>query len=226
MKFKALHLGVAALGITLVASLAGPRAGAQEKGPVIKDEAVRVLEAYAWQTLPAKFTTPMGNTIQVDKTKREANTVPFEVAREVVIVGYRSGHAQICDMREELFANFNTMMRREASKKKWTEQQMLYIQQLHRITIHFVMGKVRVEETETERKIFLEPLEAGKDKAAECNVERKKRITENIASYLKVDGSTFATAIAPPPGSAAPATTGSTPSAAQPTPTSAPAPKK
>lgn len=221
MIIKALHAGMGALlaGL-LVATMATSSIAQTEKAKELSDRTVKVLMEYAWQILPDKFKAPGGKVIEVDKKKRDENMIPVDVAREVIRVGYNSGHAQLCELWEEQTANFNTLMRRETAKKKWTDQQILYITTLHRMTIHASTGKLRIEDKEGEIKVYLEPLVPGKDKGADCNDERKKRISANILAYLQIDNSTVATATAPPPPGAAP--TGVVP--AHPTPTSAPAP--
>jgi hypothetical protein len=160
-------------------------AQAQPTGGLSDKSVVTVME-YAWQILPHKFTSPTGKVIEVDKkNKRDQAMVPIETAREVIRVAYNSAQAQVCEMWEEQAANFDALMRREAAKKKWTDQQMLYITTLHRMTIHTVAGKVRVVDKGGELKIFLEPIEPGKDN---CPGEKKKKVAEAIESYVKLDG--------------------------------------
>jgi hypothetical protein len=225
MIIRALHAGIgAALAVFMAFATATGGMAQTEKGKELSDRTVRVLMEYAWQILPDKFKAPSGKLIEVDKTKREENMVPVDVAREVIRVGYNSGHAQLCELWEEQLANFNTLMKRETHKKQWTDQQLLYITTLHRMTIHASTGKLRIEEKEGELKVFLEPLVPGKDKI-DCSDDRKKRIVSSIQAYLQIDNSTVQSATAPtaPPAmpTGAPALT-----PAGPTPTSAPAPKK
>ena len=226
MIIKALHAGIGVLAAGLLAVTFATEGLAQtEKAKELSDRTVRVLMEYAWQILPDKFKAPGGKVIEVDKKKREENMIPVDVAREVIRVGYNSGHAQLCELWEEQTANFNTLMRRETAKKKWTDQQILYITTLHRMTIHASTGKLRIEDKEGEIKVYLEPLVAGKDKGADCNDERRKRITANILAYLQIDNSTVASATAPPAPPSPPAGAAPTDVApAHPMPTSAPAP--
>jgi hypothetical protein len=161
----------------------------------LSDKSVNTLMEYAWQILPSKFTTPAGKVIEVDKSKREANIVPVENGREIIRVAYSSAQAQVCELWEEQQANFDTLMRREHERKKWTEQQMLYITTLHRMTIHAVAGKLRVEEKAGELKVLLEPIKPGEGK---CSDEQKAKVRDTILAYVKID--------APPQkGAAAPA---------------------
>jgi len=158
-------------------------AEAQTQGK-LSDKSVNTLMDYAWQILPSKFSTPEGKVIEVDKSKRDGNTVPIENGREIIRVGYSSAQAQVCELWEEQQANYDTLMRREILKKKWTDQQLLYITTLHRMTIHAVAGKLRVEEKAGELKVILEPIKPGEGK---CSDEQKTKIRETIQAYLAQD---------------------------------------
>src|SRR5690606_9090920 len=79
---------------------------------------------------PAKFTKPDGTSVEIDKKDRSKVEVPMETAREVIKVGRLTAHAQICELPEDQIANYRSLMRREEAKGKWTEQQIIYINQL------------------------------------------------------------------------------------------------
>lgn len=179
--------GVAVISAcAIVYGFAGYAAAQGQPTGGLSDKSVATLMEYAWQILPTKFTAPSGKVIEVDKkNKRDQATIPVETAREVIRVAYNSAQAQVCEMWEEQATNFETLMRRENAKKKWTDQQMLYITTLHRMTIHTVAGKIRVVEKEGELKVFLEPIEPGKDT---CPTDKKKKVAEAIESYVKIDG--------------------------------------
>lgn len=193
MKAYAVVIGVWAITCGAAAPMA---ASAQAKGE-LSDKSVATIMEYAWQILPNKFTAPNGKVIEVDKkNKRDQAMIPVETAREVIKVAYNSAQAQVCELWEEQAANFDTLMRREHAKKKWTEQQMLYINTLHRMTIHAVAGKIRVVESEGELKVFLEPIESSK---AVCPEDKKKKVAEAIAAYVKLDAPSKAGAAQAPP---------------------------
>jgi hypothetical protein len=213
MRSRLVRARVAALGVCAILSGAAAPAWAQAPGTGgLSDKSVTTLMDYAWQILPNKFTTPSGKVIEVDKKKRELATIPVETARDVIRVGYNSAQAQVCELWEEQATNFDALMRRETAKKKWNDQQLLYITTLHRMTIHAVAGKIRVVEKDGELHVFLEPIEPSK---AACPDDKKKKVAEAIDAYDKIDGG----------ASAAATTTGSTPpkGGQQPTAVSAPA---
>lgn len=175
-------LKVALAGLVAFAGLAGG-AEAQTQGK-LSDKSVNTLMDYAWQILPSKFTTPDGKVIEVDKKKREGNIVPVDNGREIIRVAYSSAQAQVCELWEEQQANYDAMMRRELLKKKWTDQQLLYITTLHRMTIHAVAGKLKVEEKAGELNVILEPIKPGEGK---CSDEQKSKLRETIQAYVKED---------------------------------------
>lgn len=163
-----------------IVGTAMPVAAQQQKE--LSEKSVQTLMNYAWTVLPAKFTTPANKTILVDKTKRDA-LVPLDVGREVIKVGYMSAQAQLCEMWEDQTVNYDAMMIRERDKKTWSDQQLLYITTLHRMTIHMAAGKLKVvEKGKDEVEVLLEPIEAAKDA---CPAERKAKIRETIHAYVK-----------------------------------------
>ena len=211
MRSRLVRARAAALGVCAILCVAGTPAWDQAQGTGgLSDKSVGTLMDYAWQILPAKFTTPTGKVIEVDKKKRELSTIPIETARDVIRVGYNSAQAQVCELWEEQTANFDALMRRENAKKKWTDQQTLYITTLHRMTIHAVAGKIRVVEKQGELQVFLEPIEPSK---TACPDDKKKKVAEAIEAYVKLDG-----------GASSGTATGSAPKGGQqPTAVSAPA---
>jgi len=188
-----------------LAASAGAEAQSQGK---LSDKSVNTLMEYAWQILPSKFTTPDGKVIEVDKSKRDGNIVPMENGRDIIRIGYSSAQAQVCELWEDQQSNYDALMRREVRKKKWTDQQLLYITTLHRMTIHAIAGKLKVEEKEGELKVILEPIKPGEVK---CSDEQKGKIREAIQANVAQDAAAAKEAAAaegkaPPPAAATPAT--------------------
>ncbi len=172
-----------AIAAALVSAVLGaPVALAQAETKELSEKSVVTLMNYAWTVLPAKFTTPERKTIEVDKTKRDA-MVPIETGRDVIKAGYMSAQAQLCDMWEDQIANYDAMIARERAKSNWTDQQLLYITTLHRMTIHMAAGKMRVvDKPNNESEIFLDPIEPTKDT---CNDDKRKKVKEVILAYVK-----------------------------------------
>jgi hypothetical protein len=193
-----------------MASVAGP-AFAQNKE--LSDKSVLTLMRYAWGMVPEKFTTPTGKTIIVDKSKASEAIVPLDIAREVIRVARLSAYAQLCELAEEQRANFQTFMRREDAKSKWTDQQMLFINQLHLFTVMTLTGKVQLVEKDGDKQVIVQ--ESRPLKTESCTDTERKKVQEQVMTFVNS---------APPPGSPAAAAIAAPPSQpakrAEPTPTS------
>lgn len=189
-------------------------ASAQE----MKEESIRVLMGYAWAITPDRFTKPNGQTVDIDRKDPKVAEVPMETARDVIRVGRLSAHAQVCDLKEEHVANFRTFMAREAIKKKWSEQQFVFMNQLHMVTVMLLTGQLKVIESEEKDGKDVQVVEESVGKKASCPPEQKAKVREAVTAYLKSGPQIELAPGNPAGGGPAP---GSAPSA---TPTSAPAP--
>ena len=174
------RLGAGLISAAAVALLSVGTAPAQERD--LSDNSVRVLMRWAWTMLPEKFTPPNGKTIVVDKSKRKEVEVPLDVARETVKVGNLSAQAQLCSLMEEQQANYETLMLRQKTSGKWSDQQMLYIQKLHQVTVMIMTGKITI--TEKEGDVIVSQKEAKTNPAQPCNDESKQRVKTQITTYI------------------------------------------
>ena len=183
----------------------------------MSENAVQTLMDYAWSLTPDRFTKPDGVLVEVDRTNRKATEVPMDAAREVIKAGRLSAHAQTCGLKEEHAANYRGFMLKEQGKNKWSEQQMLYMNQLHLVTVMLLTGKLQVIETETgkEPKVIEDGNKTDVD-AKSCTEEQKAKVKEAILTFVKTVPIPKAAAGGPAP---APAT------ASAATPASAPAKK-
>lgn len=148
----------------------------------LSEKAVASFMDYAWSLTPQQFSRPDGTTVLIDKKKREEVMVPLDVAREVIKAGRLSAHAQICDLADAQKANHRSLMRREDEKKKWSEQQLVYISQLHLTTVMLLTGKIRLVEKQGDKEVIVEE---GKAPAASCSDEQKKKVNDMIVAYVK-----------------------------------------
>ncbi len=153
---------------------------AQEKDP--SDNSVRTFMKYAWAMLPEKFTPPNGKTIVVDKKKPKDVQVPLDVAREAVKVGYYSAHAQLCSLWEEQQANYDTLMLRQRAAGKWSDQQLLYIQKLHQVTVMIMTGKVTIVEKEGD--VTVAERDAKTNASQPCTDDNRQKVKTQIANYI------------------------------------------
>ncbi|MEZ5776340.1 MAG: hypothetical protein R3D33_17015 [Hyphomicrobiaceae bacterium] len=168
----------------LVTALVVGQTPARAAGADLKPESVRILMDYAWAVLPDKFTTPTGKVIKIDKTKKDEVMIPVEVAQEVIKVAWLSARAQSCKLLEAQVANYRTMMQVEENKKQWTDQQMLYISQLHLFTVMWLTGNVKITEKDGEKEVVVEDGAAEKADEAPCTDEQKKEIEQLVVDYF------------------------------------------
>lgn len=155
----------------------------------LSEKSVRSIMEYAWAMLPQQFTQKDGKVIIVNKTKKEDVMVPLDVAREAIRVGRISAHAQVCNLAEDQALNHSSLMKREIDKKKWSDQQQLYINYLHLTTVMLLTGKIKVIETdaaepgkESGKEVVVDE---KKEPAQTCSEEQKAKVKELIAQYVK-----------------------------------------
>lgn len=191
---------------------AGPLA-AQE----LSDKSVKTFMEYAWQMVPAQFTKPDGKTVQIDKKKKDEIVVPMDLGREIIRVGRVSAHAQICDLKEDQFLNYNSLMKREIDKKKWTDQQLIYVNMLHLTTVMLLTGNIKLVEKDGDKEVLVED---SKKAPPTCSAEQRTKVKELITAYVAAGPKLN---LQPPPTSTG-ATGSTTPAAAAAAP--APAEKK
>ncbi len=187
---KGARAGLVLIGAMALVGGAADSGLAQTKD--LSEKSVLALMRYAWAMVPQKFTTPTGKVIEVDKSKASESIVPMDTAREVIRVGRMSAYAQLCELPEEQRANYQTLMKRE-EEKKWTDQQMLYINQLHLFTVMTLTGKVQLVEKDGDKQVVVQ--EGKQAKTESCTDTERKKIQQSIMAYV---GST-------PPPAASPA---------------------
>ena len=190
------------MALTLMGTAAP--AGAQE----LSEHAVRSFMEYAWSLTPQQFSKQDGSVIVIDKTKKFEVEVPIDVARDVIKAGRLSAHAQICDLRDDQVLNHRAMMRREEAKKKWTQQQLVYISQLHLTTVMLLTGRIKLVEKEGDKEVVVDD---KKEPAQTCSEEQRKKVKDLITAYVAASPTpNFAAATPPPAPPGAPVSTGST----------------
>lgn len=203
---KSLVRGVAMLALAAGLAQAAVPAGAQS----LSDESVRKLMEYAWAQTPQRFTTPLNTTIEIDKKNPDKVLVPVDVAREVIIAGRRTALAQICNLEEEQVNNYRSLMARELGRKRWSEQQIVYINVLHLTVVQIFAGEVTITVDEGGEKKVVNTDPQNKRKQT-CSDAEAAKLREQIETYIaqgpKLHEPPPAQAAATPaPPAAAPAT--------------------
>lgn len=171
------------VGAAMAASAAAlvPMAASASEGE-LSDRSVQVFMDYAWSLTPQQFSKQDGTVIIVDKSKPEQAMVPVDVAREVIRVGRISAHAQVCNLAEEQVLNHRSLMRREVEKKKWTDQQTLYINQLHLTTVMLLTGKIRLVEKDGDKEVIVDETKAPQQS---CSDEQRQKVRDLITAYVQ-----------------------------------------
>ncbi len=182
-------------GVMLAMALAAAPAAGQE----LSEKSVRTFMEYAWSLVPAKFTKPDGAVVEIDKKQKEQVLVPLDVAREVIRVGRLSAHAQVCELGEEQVLNYRSLMKRESEKKKWSEQQMIYVNQLHLTTVMLLTGKIKLVEKDGDKEVVVEE---SKSNAQTCSAEQRAKVKDLIMAYVSTGPKLAAPAAAAPPATA------------------------
>jgi hypothetical protein len=190
----------------LAAGVAVAPASAQE----LSEKATRAFMEYAWSLTPEAFTKPNGETILIDKSKKDEVLIPLDVAREVIRAGRLSAHAQVCELTQEQADNHNSLMRRHVQNGKWTPQQIVYINQLHLTVVMLLTGRIRLVEKDGDKEVVVED---NQSKAQTCTAEQKQKVKELIAAYVK-SGPALAATTTPPPAPATSAEAATQPTAA------------
>jgi len=179
MKLAGRYWACAAMVSAVIAAVP---ANAQE----LSEKATRTFMEYAWTLTPEAFTKPNGETILIDKSKRDEILIPLDVAREVIRTGRLSAHAQVCEMAQEQGENHNSLMNRHVQSKKWTPQQIVYINQLHLTVVMLLTGRIKlVEKAEGEGDKEVVVAEEAQKAAQTCSAEQKAKVKELIAAYVK-----------------------------------------
>ncbi len=205
MKMLAGFVFAAASGLMLMGSAGS--AAAQE----LSEKAVRSFMDYAWSLTPQQFSRTDGSVIQIDKKKKDEVLIPVENAREVIMAGRLSAHAQVCDLADDQKNNHRALMRREEARAKWTPQQIVYVSQLHLTTVMLLTGKIKLVEKQGDKEVVVDE---AKTPAQTCTDEQRAKVKERIAAYVAASPAPKAAAVAPPtPGAAPAAAVGAAPSA-------------
>lgn len=173
-------------GLCTVALWAASPQPAAAQAKEMSEKSVQTMMQYAWTLMLPKFTAN-GKEVIVDLNKPAENMVPVDVAREVIKVGRVSASAQLCGLAEEQAAMHGTLMRREAEKKTWTDQQMMFVNQLHLFTVMLMTGGVKVVEKEGEKEakeVVIENSKLAPPKTACTEVEAKK-IQEQVKAFVE-----------------------------------------
>lgn len=179
-----LFAGLAFAAVATAQTTAAPK----EKDPAEKQElsqkSVKLITGFALTTIPSEIKQPDGKVLKIDRANLERILVPLEDARRIILTARNSAHAQMCDLPELQAENYLALMRSEQAKKKWSQEQMLFINRLHLFTVMWLTGNVKFLEKEGQKEpqVISEP-DKGEKKV--CSPEEKENVKANIEAFLK-----------------------------------------
>lgn len=173
------------LGIFLLST----SAIAQETGkkPAIKDKTVKTLMKFAFGLMPEIYTGPDGKKIAINKKKPDEVMIPVDDARRIILVADRSAKAQNCDLKVMQTLNHNAMVKYEQVFKSWSDQQKLFINQLHLFTVLYMTGNVKFDEQKTAKEKA--DIKSGKkipdlENKYKCSDDERKKVAASVDEYL------------------------------------------
>ena len=179
--FAGLAFAAGATAQTTAAPKGGKESGGKDQ---LSARSVQVITGFALTTIPSEIKQPDGTILKIDRKNPEKITVPVEDARRIILVARNSAHAQICDMPELQAENYLALMRHEQAKKKWSQEQMLFINRLHLFTVMWLTGNVRFVEKQGNKQpeVLSEP---DKKKKKTCSDKERENVKVNIEAFLK-----------------------------------------
>jgi hypothetical protein len=181
-----LFTGLAFAAVATAQTTAAPKE--EKKDPAEKQElsqkSVKLITGFALTTIPSEIKQPDGKVLKIDRQNLERILVPLEDARRIILTARNSAHAQMCDMPELQAENYLALMRSEQAKKKWSQEQMLFINRLHLFTVMWLTGNVKFLEKDGQKEptVISEP-DKGEKKV--CSPEEKENVKTNIEAFLK-----------------------------------------
>lgn len=180
--FAAFAFAAVAMAQTTAAPKGDKETGAANEQLSLKS--VKLITGFALTTIPSEIKQPDGSILKIDKQNLSNIIVPLDDARRIIMVARNSAHAQMCDMPELQAENYLALMRAEQARKKWSQEQMLFINRLHLFTVMWLTGNVRFLEKDgkKEPEVISEP---DKGEKKDCSSEEKEAVKGNIETFLK-----------------------------------------
>lgn len=182
--FAGLAFAAAATAQTTAAPKGDKGSEAKEAKDELSVKSVKLITGFALTTIPSEIKQPDGKVLKIDRQNLEKILVPLEDARRIIMTARNSAHAQMCDMPELQAENYLALMRAEQAKKKWTQEQMLFINRLHLFTVMWLTGNVKFLEKDGKKEptVISEP---DKGQKKDCSAEEKESVKANIEAFLK-----------------------------------------
>lgn len=147
-------------------------------------KSVKLITGFALTTIPSEIKQPDGKILKIDRNNLDKILVPLEDARRIIMVARNSAHAQACEMLDVQADNYLAMINSERDKKKWSAEQLLFINRLHLFTVMWLTGNVKFLEKDGEKKPQVIS-ETKKPEKKTCTDQEKTEIKTAIEAYVK-----------------------------------------
>lgn len=162
--------------------LSAGAAVAQEKQKQLSDLTVQKYMEYAWSNMGPQYSDREGNTIKIEKSKKDQIIVPLDTAREVIITAGRGARARVCGLMQEEVLNFQSLVNRENAKNKWSKEQKQYMTVLHTTVIQLNAGTAKLRVDGEGNKLVEESQQPKPPRP--CTDAERASLKEEIAAYV------------------------------------------
>lgn len=158
----------------------------------VSDKVVKYIMEHTWDKdiMPTEITVEGDKkgekkVIKVDREKREVS-IKEDEAREIIMVARRSAIAENCGLKDLKEKNYKTLMGLKQMDKTKSILDIVYINQMHLLTVYLLRGQV-VE-------AGVAPDEKKDAKKLECTPEQKAEVQAQIEEYVKANAAAEKTA--------------------------------
>ncbi len=170
-------------GFTLVAAITVVGVGTSAPARAqISDQSVNWYIQFVWNNLGAQFSERDGTVVRINKSKKDEVIVPVDVARDVIVGGWRGARARICELSDEFNANYDLTRANANSKGKWTPQQRHFMKALFQRVVQLNSGKTKVVVSEDGKVVKEEVVKSKVIK--ECTDEERESLRKEIKAMV------------------------------------------
>lgn len=186
MKKTMLSLGcvlVLALGSFSAAASSVAAQDKQDKDETKKlsDRTVRVIMGSAFAGIPESLPKPGGGEmVKIDRSDPKKFLIPLDEAREIIIKAVLTARADLCGLKDLQRKHFESIMRHELARKKWTPHQMTYIDVLHATTGIYMTGTAAVGDDAKKK----DDGSADVRRTYNCSADERERVKEAIEADI------------------------------------------
>lgn len=167
--------------IAVVAMAAGMGVSTPAKAQ-ISDQSVNWYIQFVWNNLGAQFSERDGTVVRIDKNKKDEVIVPLDVARDVIVGGWRGARTRICELSDEFNANYELTRASANAKGKWTPQQRHFMKALFQRVVQLNSGKTKVVVSEDGKVVKEEVVKSKVIK--DCTDEERESLRQEIKSMV------------------------------------------